>query len=115
MTLLNLIDANKFPYSVDRGDTDPGGCDQTTLYPVGGPVNDTYPDCFHGSSTVNMHFHGTHTNPNTTGDNVFLEIRPSLRTKNQANAPLVTAASVVVRDRVATPDLQRTEACFAPA
>jgi FtsP/CotA-like multicopper oxidase with cupredoxin domain len=94
LTLLNLIDANKFPYSVDRGDKDPGGCDQTTLYPKAGPVNDTYPDCFHGSSTVNMHFHGTHTNPNTTGDNVFLEIRPSLRTKNQANAPLVTAASV---------------------
>ncbi len=94
LTLLNLIDANKFPYSVDRGDKDPGGCDQTTLYPKAGPVNDKYPDCFHGSSTVNMHFHGTHTNPNTTGDNVFIEIRPSLRTKDQANAPLVTAASV---------------------
>jgi FtsP/CotA-like multicopper oxidase with cupredoxin domain len=94
LTLLNLIDANKFPYSVDRGDTDPGGCDQTSVYPKSGPVNDVYPDCFHGSSTVNMHFHGTHTNPNTTGDNVFLEIRPSMRTKDQANAPLVTGASV---------------------
>ena len=95
LTLLNLIDANKFPYSVDRGDTDPGGCDQTTLYPKAGPVDDKFPDCFHGSSTVNMHFHGTHTNPNTTGDNVFLEIRPSMRTKDQANAPLVTGASVL--------------------
>ena len=36
-----------------------------------------FPDCFHGSSTGNIHFHGTHTNPNGTGDNVFLEIRPS--------------------------------------
>jgi FtsP/CotA-like multicopper oxidase with cupredoxin domain len=94
LTLLNLIDANKFPYSVDRGDKSPGGCDQTSVYPGSGVGHDTYPDCFHGSSTVNMHFHGTHTNPNTTGDNVFLEIRPSLRTKDQANAPLVTAASV---------------------
>jgi FtsP/CotA-like multicopper oxidase with cupredoxin domain len=94
LSLLNLIDANKFPYSVDRGDTDPGGCDQTSLYPGSGTGHDVYPDCFHGSSTVNMHFHGTHTNPNTTGDNVFLELRPSLRTKDQANAPLVTAASV---------------------
>ena len=38
---------------------------------------DTFPDCFHGSSTGNIHFHGTHTNPNGTADNVLLEIRPS--------------------------------------
>jgi FtsP/CotA-like multicopper oxidase with cupredoxin domain len=95
LTLLNQIDAGKFPYSIDRGDAAQGGCDQTSAYPgaTTGP-HDSYPDCFHGSSTVNMHFHGTHTNPNSTGDNVFIEVRPSMRTKDQANLPMVTAASV---------------------
>jgi FtsP/CotA-like multicopper oxidase with cupredoxin domain len=96
LTLLNQIDAGRFPNSsIDRGDSAEGGCDQTPVYP--GPTtgpHDTYPDCFHGSSTINMHFHGTHTNPNSTGDNVFIELRPSMRTKDQANKPIVTAASV---------------------
>jgi hypothetical protein len=43
------------------------------------PGPDRYPDCFHGSSTGNIHFHGTHTNPNGTADNVLLEVRPSPR------------------------------------
>ena len=34
-------------------------------YPLLG--GDAFPDCFHGSSTGNIHFHGTHTNPDTTG------------------------------------------------
>jgi hypothetical protein len=37
----------------------------------------------HGSSTANIHFHGTHTNPNSTGDNVFLQIRTSPRSSDQ--------------------------------
>jgi FtsP/CotA-like multicopper oxidase with cupredoxin domain len=96
LTLLNQIDVGVFPASqIDQGDKGPqGGCDQTTLYPGSGANADTFPDCFHGSSTVNVHFHGTHTNPNSTGDNVFIEIRPSPRTKDQANKPIVTAASV---------------------
>lgn len=40
---------------------------------------DTYPNCLHGSSTANLHYHGTHTTPSTTGDNVLLFIHPSLR------------------------------------
>ena len=55
------------------------------------PGLDQFPDCFHGSSTGNIHFHGTHTNPTTTGDNIFIEVRPSPRKNNQ---PTVTAASV---------------------
>jgi FtsP/CotA-like multicopper oxidase with cupredoxin domain len=39
----------------------------------------SFPDCLHGSSTTNVHFHGTHTTPSTTGDNVLLFIRPALR------------------------------------
>ena len=37
------------------------------------------PNCLHGSSTSNLHFHGTHTTPNTTGDNILLFVRPALR------------------------------------
>ncbi|HEX6083277.1 MAG TPA: multicopper oxidase domain-containing protein [Thermoanaerobaculia bacterium] len=86
LTLLNQIDPNVFPYSIDQGEKS-FGCDQTTVYPAN--AGDQFPNCFHGSSTVNIHFHGSHTNPNATGDNVFLELRPSPRTQDQANAPVV--------------------------
>ena len=97
LTFLNQIDMNRFPKSLDKGK-----CDEVSgVYPrnpnlkgANGQDTDLYPDCFHGSTTANMHFHGTHTNPNTTGDNVFLEIRPSLRTQDEANKPVVTRASV---------------------
>ena len=88
LTFVNQIDANRFPYSIDRGEKlvsiaqDPAsGCDVSSPgnpqlgYPLLG--GDAFPDCFHGSSTGNLHFHGTHTNPDTTADNVLLEIRPS--------------------------------------
>ena len=91
LTLLNQIDPNVFPYSIDQGEKS-FGCDQTTLYPAN--AGDQFPNCFHGSSTANIHFHGSHTNPNATGDNVFIEVRPSPRTQDQANAPIVTAESV---------------------
>ena len=95
LTFLNQIDPSRFPYSIDQGEkrgisgiaSNPeAGCDTSRPgndssgkpqqgYP--GSIGDKFPDCFHGSSTGNMHFHGTHTNPNGTGDNVLLEIRPS--------------------------------------
>ena len=56
---------------------------------------DTYPNCLHASSTANIHFHGTHTSPNTTGDNVFLEIRPLPR-DNQGD-PTVQPGAVTRR------------------
>lgn len=90
LTFLNQIDMNKFPKSIDQGQ-----CDSVTgIYPSSANGTDTWPNCFHGSVTGNMHFHGTHTNPNTTGDNVFIEVRPSLRTQDAANKPLVTQESV---------------------
>ena len=90
LTLLNQIDMNRFPKSLDQGQ-----CDSVIgLYPSSPAGTDLYPNCFHGSTTANIHFHGLHTNPNTTGDNVFVEIRPSLRTHNEANAPIVTSKSV---------------------
>jgi FtsP/CotA-like multicopper oxidase with cupredoxin domain len=69
LTFINQINAAHFGRSIDNGETGVG-CDK----PV--PPGDVFPDCFHGSSTGNIHFHGTHTNPNTTGDNVFVEVRP---------------------------------------
>ena len=73
LTFLNQIDPGDYGDSIDRGERGQG-CDESSK-PY--PGLDTFPDCFHGSSTGNIHFHGTHTNPNGTGDNVFLEIRPS--------------------------------------
>ena len=94
LTFLNQINPANFGDSIDRGDTNNGsGCDESSNgYPrKAGGGSDTYPDCFHGSSTANIHFHGTHTNPNSTGDNVFIEVRPSLRASGK---PVVTAESV---------------------
>jgi FtsP/CotA-like multicopper oxidase with cupredoxin domain len=76
LIFINQINPGHFGRSIDNGETGVG-CDQTPgIYPQGGKINDQYPDCFHGSSTGNIHFHGTHTNPNSTGDNVFVEVRP---------------------------------------
>jgi FtsP/CotA-like multicopper oxidase with cupredoxin domain len=87
LTFVNQVNPNHYGDSIDRGERGQG-CDE-----VGGayPGLDQYPDCFHGSSTGNIHFHGTHTNPGSTGDNVFVEIRPSLRDDNR---PIVTPESV---------------------
>ena len=92
LTFLNQVNVANFGDSIDRGEQTTGtGCDETSVYPKSGAINDTYPNCFHGSSTANLHFHGTHTNPNTTGDNVFLEMRPSLRENGK---PIVTPETV---------------------
>ena len=92
ISFLNQIDTKNFPTSLDLGEKGKTpGCDEATgtaqdpqdpkktikvsIY----PRNDTMPNCLHGSSTSNVHFHGTHTTPSTTGDNVLLYIRPALR------------------------------------
>ena len=60
LTFLNQINAADFGDSIDRGETGRGGgCDESS---AGYPGGDKYPDRFHGSSTANIHFHGTHTN-----------------------------------------------------
>jgi len=81
IAFLNQIDTQHFAGSLDEAKRDDTtGCDQFVqdgkqLYPNG----DKMPNCLHGSSTANVHFHGTHTTPNTTGDNVLLYVRPALR------------------------------------
>jgi FtsP/CotA-like multicopper oxidase with cupredoxin domain len=90
LTFLNQIDPGNFGQNIDRAERGSGtGCDEVPgIYPISG---DTFPNCFHGSSTGNIHFHGTHTNPNSTGDNVFIQVRPSPR---EGDRPVVTAESV---------------------
>jgi FtsP/CotA-like multicopper oxidase with cupredoxin domain len=89
LTFINQINTIHFGDSIDRGETGrDGGCDSSN---AGYPGADKFPDCFHGSSTGNIHFHGTHTSPNTTADNVFLEVRPSLR---DGDKPVITPQSV---------------------
>jgi FtsP/CotA-like multicopper oxidase with cupredoxin domain len=100
LTFINNINTGQFPYSIDVAENDKtGGCDTSSAgYPTpragGGKGGDVFPDCFHGSSTGNIHFHGTHTNPNSTGDNVFLEVRPSPRVPDKQGAPGDTVPTV---------------------
>jgi FtsP/CotA-like multicopper oxidase with cupredoxin domain len=75
LTFFNAVDANRFDQNVVIG---PNGCMKvsgkggTEIY----PATDVFPNCLHASSTANIHYHGTHTNPDATGDNVFLQILP---------------------------------------
>ena len=70
LRFVNMVDANRFDRNVDA-------CTKTTgPRPYPESFGDVSPNCLHASSTANIHFHGTHTNPNATGDNVYLQIRP---------------------------------------
>ncbi|HKO55875.1 MAG TPA: multicopper oxidase domain-containing protein [Thermoanaerobaculia bacterium] len=93
LTFLNLIDPLNFPRA------DLGKCDETWTVTNGVrtkvyPTVDNYPDCFNESIHTNVHYHGTHTNPASTGDNVFLQFKPSPRTRDASRTPQIDAASV---------------------
>lgn len=82
LSFLNKIDDSQFAYTFDTN-SKPGlssfGCDKSgTIY----PGNDLFPNCFHGSSTANIHFHGTHTSPDGLGDNVLVQVMPQVNQKN---------------------------------
>jgi FtsP/CotA-like multicopper oxidase with cupredoxin domain len=80
ITFINKVDESKFPYSIDTAENMQYGCDASTpieLYPSA----DTWPNCFHGSSTANLHFHGTHVTPDGLGDNVLVQVVPDRNTK----------------------------------
>lgn len=99
ISFLNKIDDNLFPYTFvtdSPGGLSDFGCDKSgvraptaspnpngTPDPKAGKVNpypsdDKYPNCFHGSSTANIHYHGTHTDPDGLGDNVLVQVLPQL-------------------------------------
>ena len=104
----NQVDTKNFPITLDRGDCDEatgtakdsqGNTIKVNVY----PRNNQMPNCVHGSSTSNIHFHGTHTTPSTTGDNVLLYIRPALRVKGKDEngidyPPIQPTDEVVKRD-----------------
>ena len=73
LSFINQVNQNNFDENLDIEkctEVGPGGA----IYPK--EANDALPDCLHASSTANVHFHGTHTSPKSTGDNVYLMIRP---------------------------------------
>lgn len=88
ISFLNKIDDRQFPYTfvTDKDNSKTGlsdfGCDKSgTRDPKTGlvvpyPDNDKFPNCFHGSSTANIHYHGTHTDPDGLGDNVLVQVLP---------------------------------------
>ncbi len=91
ITLMNQVNVDAFNASLDAQNAakpldQPNACDQssqtgrtgvtTNIYP-GDPAFDNMPNCFHGSSTANLHYHGTHVSPNVIEDNVFVQLRPS--------------------------------------
>ena len=49
--------------------------DGTEAYPA--KDKNLWPNCFHASNTSNLHFHGTHTNPDGFGDNVLIGVLPN--------------------------------------
>ncbi len=87
ITFLNQVKVEDFGGSLDVSEEGKGnnqGCDATTKIGSGGATNknwypaaDVFPNCLHGSSTANLHFHGTHVTPDKLGDNVLLFIRPN--------------------------------------
>lgn len=85
ITLLNQVDVSKFGNTLDVAETG-GGCDVAKSVGADGIAVNTYPgdpsfehppDCFHGSSSTNLHFHGTHVSPNSIADYVLANVRPS--------------------------------------
>src|ERR1700720_2252057 len=71
LTFVNAVDPNRFDWNFVRAqkpDGTPNPPNTVGCMAVAGtngniyPGNfDTYPNCLHASSTVNIHFHGTHT------------------------------------------------------
>lgn len=86
ITFLNQVNVGAYPRSPFSGqEGTETGCDQGTTntdpkwYPQ--TANDQFPNCFHASSAANVHFHGTHVSPSTTGDNVIVNIWPDPKVK----------------------------------
>jgi len=84
LVLMNNVDPSKFPHSLDTGKGEShatgSGCDVVKVPPNPVPqypdqAGDAYPNCFHASSTSNLHFHGAHVSPRGTADNIFLQVR----------------------------------------
>jgi FtsP/CotA-like multicopper oxidase with cupredoxin domain len=73
LSFINQVNQNNFDLNLDIDACTQVGQNGST-YP--GQAKDVMPDCLHASSTANIHFHGTHTSPKSTADNVYLMVRP---------------------------------------
>lgn len=98
ITLLNQVNVKNFPGTLDVAENGQA-CDENKSVGPNGSVN-TYPgnpsfenppNCFHGSSSTNLHFHGSHVSPSGIADNVLLNIRPS---------PMVNGKPVITEETV---------------
>jgi FtsP/CotA-like multicopper oxidase with cupredoxin domain len=89
LMFLNRVDQAQFQAtSLTSVKSAPNKCD-TVLNQDGTeayPAKDAglFPNCFHASNTSNLHFHGTHTNPDDFGDNVLIGVLPNPRMDAQA-------------------------------
>jgi FtsP/CotA-like multicopper oxidase with cupredoxin domain len=103
ITLVNNVNTANFDSNqldvAEKGTTDTACAenmsDGMNLYP-GKPTWETLPNCFHGSSSTNLHFHGTHITPSGIGDNILINLRPSPRTTPAGpnSKPLITEQTV---------------------
>lgn len=64
--------------------SDNGSC---MAYNASSAHNDTMPECFHGPTWTNIHYHGFHVTPDGTGDNVLLQIAPGDSVQYSFNVP----------------------------
>jgi FtsP/CotA-like multicopper oxidase with cupredoxin domain len=95
---INEVNGNRFDSNVDIGVCMEVG-EKGTIYPgVGGAQFDKPPNCLHASSTANIHFHGTHTNPNSVGDNVFVQLRPLPRNNQGSLTTTPEQATALFKD-----------------
>jgi FtsP/CotA-like multicopper oxidase with cupredoxin domain len=95
LIFLNRVDKSQFQQTaLTSYQNSPVKCDTvlnqdgTEAYPAKDKNN--WPNCFHASNTSNLHFHGTHTNPDGFGDNVLIGVLPN--PKIDANAAIEKAA-----------------------
>jgi len=103
ITLVNNVNTANFDSNqldvAEKGTTDTACAenmsDGVNLYP-GKPTWETLPNCFHGSSSTNLHFHGTHVSPSGISDNILINLRPSPRTlpAGPNSTPLITEQTV---------------------
>jgi FtsP/CotA-like multicopper oxidase with cupredoxin domain len=103
ITLVNNVNTANFDSNqldvAEKGTTDTACAenmsDGVNLYP-GRPTWETLPNCFHGSSSTNLHFHGTHISPSGIADNILINLRPSPRTTPAGpnSKPLITEQTV---------------------
>ena len=94
VALLNQTRVKDFNGTLDQAETgqnSASGCNSSNQVTAPGspgtniyPGNfDAFPNCFHASSTANLHFHGTHVTPEATGDNILFGVRPNDRMNEQ--------------------------------